>query len=53
MNTLVDAQQAAGTYTVTWNGDDSEGRQVSSGVYFYRISTDANYSATKKALFLK
>lgn len=35
---LVDhSLQLAGTYTVTWDGRDDQGRQAPSGVYFYRV----------------
>ena len=34
---LVRAQQQAGSYVVTWNGRDASGREVPSGIYFYRI----------------
>ena len=34
---LVDGEKAAGAYVVIWNGRDSDGRAVSSGVYFVRI----------------
>jgi hypothetical protein len=45
--TLVDEPRAAGTHNVNWNASGS-----SSGVYFYRISTDKNVE-TKKMLLLK
>ena len=42
----------AGKYTVDWNSTDDGGKQVSSGVYFYRI-TSGNFIATKKMMLLK
>ena len=30
--------QAAGEYNVTWNGKNSYGTAVPSGIYFYRIT---------------
>lgn len=50
--TVVDGVQNAGTYTVRWNGTDVTGHQVSSGIYFYRLSTGA-FVATKKMMFMK
>ncbi|GEM_PF-2749823 len=38
VRTLVDQQQPGGRYTVEWNGRDENGSEVSSGVYFYRLS---------------
>jgi len=52
VRTLVDEDMAAGTHEVTWNGRNSEGTQVSSGIYFYRINA-GNFSATKKMMMLK
>lgn len=52
VKTLVDQDMAAGTHEVTWNGRNEDGGQVSSGIYFYRISAD-NFSATKKMMMLK
>lgn len=37
---------------ITWNGLNRNGEQVSSGVYFYRIST-GRWSAVKKMMMLK
>jgi len=33
-----DGTTVRGKHTVTWNGTDAQGRQVASGVYFYRLS---------------
>lgn len=39
-------------YAVYWNGKNSSGHEVSSGVYFYRLNAD-DLSATKKMVLLK
>ncbi len=39
--------------SVTWNGTDSFGKQVSSGTYFYKILTSNNESEVRKMTFLK
>ncbi len=49
---LVSTSQGPGSYTVNWNGDDSAGRQLSSGVYFYRMQA-GDYVATRKMVLLK
>ena len=49
---LVDEVLAAGAYQTTWDGRDSQGRQVSSGVYMYRM-TAGTYSVTHSVTFLK
>jgi hypothetical protein len=45
--TLVDRKQQAGSYTVTFDGN-----QLSSGVYFYRLKTE-NASKVRKMLLVK
>jgi len=52
VTSLVDGQLPAGNHTVTWDGTNSDGGQVSSGVYFYRISAE-QFSETKKMMLLK
>ena len=49
---LVDEVQGAGEYVVTWDGRDSEGNAVTSGVYFYVLKVD-RYIQTKKSVLLK
>jgi hypothetical protein len=38
--TLVNENLVAGRHERTWSGRDTSGRQVASGVYFYRLVTD-------------
>lgn len=38
--TLVDSFQRPGSYKVDWNGEDGEGNQVSSGIYFFNLTVD-------------
>ena len=52
IKTIVDQTQAAGTYKVVWDGTNSHGLQVSSGVYFYRIEA-AKFIQTKKLVLLR
>ena len=37
VRTLEDSYQGVGTYETNWDGNDSGGRGVASGVYFYRL----------------
>jgi hypothetical protein len=50
--TLVDDSQGPGTYNINWDGTDSLGRQVSSGVYFYRLVA-GDFVSTRKMVVLK
>ena len=49
---LVNGTQPAGNYSISWNGQDKTGKQVSSGIYFYRITTSEK-TLKKKMLLLK
>lgn len=52
VRTLVSEEQPAGRYRIQWSGDDAFGRQVASGIYFYRIQTESN-QAVRKLMLLK
>jgi hypothetical protein len=58
IKTLVDERQEAGHYSVIWNGHDDDGKEVSSGIYFYRLEVGAREQApllqeTKRMILLK
>lgn len=42
----------AGYHSVVWDGKDDNGKQVSSGVYFYKMKLD-NYTSVRKMLLMK
>ncbi len=52
VRTLVDDDLAASSHTVVWNGTDSSGRQMASGIYYYQLVTD-EVSFTRKMTLLK
>jgi fibronectin type 3 domain-containing protein len=52
VRTLVDGVETPGEKTVSWDGHDSDGRTVASGVYFYRL-TSTSYTETRKMLLMK
>ena len=52
VRTLMSAQQGAGTYQVTWDGRDDRGREVSSGVYLYRLEAGF-FTAVRKMVLAK
>ena len=52
INTLVNEKKQAGTYSVSWDGKDSSGKQVSNGTYFFRLTVN-DTSKTQRAILLK
>ncbi len=48
--TIIDEIKSAGNYSITWDGVDSYGQKVSSGIYFYRINADDYTDSRKMAL---
>jgi len=48
--TLVQGEHNAGSYSVIWNGKDSYGKAVSSGVYYYRLKADGRVETMKMTL---
>ena len=49
---LVDLHQKAGNYRITWDGTDSRGKSVASGIYFYRMKAD-QFVQSHKMILLK
>ena len=52
VSTLVDAKVEPGRYVALWDGKNSAGGAVSSGVYFYKMEA-GHFSATRKMLVVK
>ena len=52
VRTLVRGQLAPGTYVEEWDGRDSNGRGVSTGIYFYQLKTGQE-TLTRKMILLK
>jgi hypothetical protein len=50
---LMETQMQPGSYSITWNGLDDQGKQVSSGIYFARLMTGKGYAKTVKMLVLR
>ena len=47
--TLVNTAQPAGRFNILWNGEDSFGNPVGSGLYFYQLNS-GDFSQTKKMI---
>ena len=52
LSLLVDEALRAGTYKTVWNGLDSNGMSVSSGIYFYRMQA-GDFVASRSMTLLK
>ncbi len=50
IRTLVNGKKSAGRYQAVWNGTDDAGRSVSSGIYFYKLTSGSNQSVQKMIL---
>ncbi|HHE38190.1 MAG TPA: choice-of-anchor D domain-containing protein, partial [Candidatus Cloacimonetes bacterium] len=50
--TIIDQNLIPGNYQAVWDGTDIYNKTVSSGIYFYRFSTD-DYIETKKMLIIR
>lgn len=52
VRTLVNENQSAGFYRVKWDGKDDHGKDVSSGIYVYRIDA-GNLSESKRMILVR
>jgi hypothetical protein len=49
---LVSKSQKPDHYKVTWDGRNNQGKEVASGIYFYRLAT-GDYKETKRLVLIK
>ena len=52
VKTLVNENLDKGQHSTFWNGKDDNNKQVSSGIYFYKLNT-GNFSSTKKMILIE
>lgn len=52
VRTLVDEPKRAGSYEVIWDGKDDQGKEATSGIYFYQLRVK-DQTLTKKMLLLR
>jgi hypothetical protein len=52
VRTLVDAEQKAGRYAISWDGRNQKAQEVASGIYFCRLIS-GEYRLVRKMLLLK
>jgi endoglucanase len=51
ITSLIDREQVPGNYSITWNCNDSQGKQVRRGIYFCRIISAGDIHARKIIVF--
>ena len=52
VRTLVDEPKEAGHYSVLWDGKDNSGKEMASGVYFYRLAA-GTFNSIRRMVFLR
>ncbi|MCD4818463.1 MAG: T9SS type A sorting domain-containing protein, partial [Candidatus Cloacimonetes bacterium] len=52
VKTLVNDKLETGDHSIVWDGKDDSSKQVSSGIYFYKMKS-GKYTATKKMILMK
>ena len=52
VKTIINREQEYGYHSITWDGIDNRGKQMSSGIYFARMNSNS-FSQTKKMLLVK
>ena len=52
VKSLINREYPAGNHEIIWNGKDDNGREVGSGVYFYKMQTDENVGV-KRMMMIK
>lgn len=52
VRTMINDTMPSGEHRIHWNGTDDSGRNVASGLYFYRMKS-GKYSATRKMILMK
>jgi len=52
VKTLINEEMTGAYHNVVWNGKDNKNKQVTSGIYFYKMKT-GKYQETKKMILMK
>lgn len=52
VKSLINEEMDMGVHKIIWNGTNNQGKEVASGVYYYRLSC-GNYTKTNKMVLLK
>lgn len=52
VRTLINDRLNAGSHSIVWNGTDDNGKNVSSGIYFFNMKS-GKYTSTRKMILMK
>ena len=52
VKSLINEKMDMGVHKIIWNGTNNQGKEVASGVYYYRLSS-GNYTKTNKMVLMK
>jgi len=50
---LVNERRSAGLHEVVWDASDQSGKQLSNGIYFFRLEIGNNQAETKKSILIR
>ena len=50
---LADGRQTPGRHTIAWDGLDSGGHEVASGVYFYQMTVPGGFKQTQRMMLIR
>lgn len=53
IKSLLNNHISAGEHSIVWNGKDTSGKKVGSGIYLYKLNVNGKIEAVKKCLLLK
>lgn len=53
IKSILRSHQNPGTYQIEWNGKNTDGTHVASGIYFYQIEVDGQVKAANKLLVIR
>ena len=53
INSIVNEHLLNGEHSITWNGEDSSGKKVGSGLYLYKLLVNGKTEIVKKCMLLK
>jgi flagellar hook assembly protein FlgD len=53
VSTVVNEEKPAGEYSIGWDGEDKDGKTLSSGIYFYTLQAGENTLISRRMILIK